>query len=220
MYSLSLDTSTEKGAFALFSNQEPIFSCLLPSGFQTAQALLPALELELKKASFDLSKLKYIAVGAGPGSYTGIRVGVTVAKSLAFVKKIPLVGICSLDAFLPTVEGDFAAIIDAKIGGVYMQLGRFDGKDYSALTEPKVYALSDAIELLKNVHLIVTPNALKIQPKFLSLGLNPQIPWEESYPSCRRLSVLGYKKIQESKDLKFEVMYLQRTQAEIERNRS
>lgn len=220
MYSLAIDTSTERGAFALFSDKTVIFSEYLPFGFQTAQALLPSLESRLKEHAFDLSALNYIAIGAGPGSYTGIRIGVTVAKTLSFVWKIPLVGICSLDGFIPSQDGNFAAIIDAKIGGVYMQLGRLSQGVIVSLTKPDVYTLKDAASLLKGLDVIVTPNAGKIQPKLLDFGIDPLIPWEESYPSCIRLVSIGLERINAGGDLKFEVMYLRKTQAEIERNRS
>lgn len=225
---LAFDTSTERCAFALFSGEKPLFSVQLPFGIQSAQKLLPALQEQLASHAFEVQDLDCITVGIGPGSYTGIRVGVTVAKTLSFACNIPLAGICSLDGFLPTIDGNFAAIIDAKIGGVYMQLGTLKGGERliltnSSLTKPNVYSIEDAAKLLNGVKVVVTPNADKIKPRLLGTAhghLLGAIQWEEAYPSCKELLRLGRAKIREGKDLKLEPLYLRKTQAEIERDLS
>lgn len=219
MRCLVIDTSTERGVCAAFHNEKAIFSIHLPFGLHSAQELLPTLQRHLIKYDIDLRSLDHIVVGIGPGSYTGIRVGVTTAKTLAFACKLPLVGVCSLDGFLPSREGDFAAVIDAKIGGVYLQIGKYKYGKCAVVTKPNVYTLSEAAKLLNGVKTIVTPNADKIKPK-LDKITDQAIYWEEGYPSCAHLAHVGAEKINAGIDLDFELMYLRKTQAEIERNLS
>lgn len=69
-----------------------------------------------------------LAVGIGPGSFTGVRAGASLAQALAFGWKIPLVPFCSLHAFAPEKDGPFTLVADARSGGVYAVDGERTGK--------------------------------------------------------------------------------------------
>lgn len=84
--------------------------------------LMPAIEQLLEECGIAVADLEKIAVSSGPGSYTGLRIGVTVAKTLAWDQQIPIVGISSLAA----IAGNFSfatepvvPLIDARRGNVY-----------------------------------------------------------------------------------------------------
>lgn len=84
--------------------------------------LMPAIEQLLEECGIAVADLKKIAVSSGPGSYTGLRIGVTVAKTLAWDRQIPIVGISSL----AVIAGNFSfatepvvPLIDARRGNVY-----------------------------------------------------------------------------------------------------
>ncbi|QLH35474.1 MAG: hypothetical protein HWD61_04415 [Parachlamydiaceae bacterium] len=84
-----------------FSNgRERIFQGDLPYGLNSSKYLLKEIERGLKILNKNLDGLKFIAVGIGPGSYTGIRMGVITAKTIAFSLKKDLVAFCSLEAFV------------------------------------------------------------------------------------------------------------------------
>lgn len=109
MFSLIIESSTEKGCIILAENDTPIVFKPLPAGPALSRSL--ALEVnELVKGR----KVDCVAVGTGPGSYTGIRVGAALAKALAYGWKVPLIGFCSLEAFGPK-----PVLVDAKSGGFY-----------------------------------------------------------------------------------------------------
>ncbi|MEI8365541.1 MAG: tRNA (adenosine(37)-N6)-threonylcarbamoyltransferase complex dimerization subunit type 1 TsaB [Parachlamydiaceae bacterium] len=220
MRGIILDTSTERGVVAIVNEGSILFQVHLPQGLQTAQSLLPKLQEELHRLNIDLHTLSYVAVGVGPGSYTGIRVAATIAKTLAFACKLPLIGICTLDAFVPTEEGPFAVVIDAKIGGVYLQKGILTAGKILITTPPGVFPLTEAIQLLQDIPLIVTPNAEKIRPKLEVLSPASHWKWEESYPSCKQFADLAEEKMRTgsiSADLT--LLYMRKTQAEIEREK-
>ena len=171
MNALVIDTATERGLIALFQYGVLTFRKELPFGLQSSQFLLPELQQMLKKLDCDLRALDYIAAGIGPGSYTGIRVGAMAAKTLSFAYGIPLIGISTLDTFVPETEGRFAVLIDAKVSGVYMQEGKKEAEKIqrkSALVCP----LCEAAQKLEQIPLIVTPYASGIKQKLPQLPLS------------------------------------------------
>ena len=85
-----------------------------------SQSLLPRIHELLHRAPFSLNEIERIAVGVGPGSYTGTRIGVAVAKSLSYGLQIPIRGFCSLTAFLPSSSGRLASLLPAKSGHFFL----------------------------------------------------------------------------------------------------
>lgn len=96
MSGLIFETSTEKGLIALSLGGNLIAAKPLAGGPELSKTLALEVKNLLTLHSF---QPEFIAVGTGPGSYTGIRVGAALAKSLAFGWNIPLFGFCSLKAF-------------------------------------------------------------------------------------------------------------------------
>lgn len=111
---LILETSCEMGCLVLAENERPIRHKALPGGPELSRTL--ALEV---KNLLEETKPDLVAVGVGPGSYTGIRVGAALAKGLSYGWKVPLVGFCSLKAFGPP-----PVLVDARMGGFYALLER------------------------------------------------------------------------------------------------
>lgn len=118
---LILETATEV-PFLLYEKKRE----LLSPGPSLSQNLSLSVKKILENETPDL-----IAVGAGPGSFTGVRVGATFAQALAFGLKIPLVPFCSLYAFPPAEEGPFTLLFDARSGGAYLTQGSRSGKEVS-----------------------------------------------------------------------------------------
>src|SRR5262245_57677915 len=119
MITLLMETSTEQGVVAIFSGDKPLFCQQLPFGLNQAHALPQLLQQGLEATGLTLQQIELVAAGIGPGSYTGMRIGAVVAKTTAYAAELPLVGVCSLEAFVPNQEGLFASLIDARMGGAY-----------------------------------------------------------------------------------------------------
>ena len=219
MRGLILDTSTERGVVALFEEENVLLEIELPFGIQTAQFLIPQLKEKLDSLNIDIKTLNSITVGVGPGSYTGIRIGATFAKTLAFALKIPLVGICTLDAFIPTKDVCFAVLIDAKVGGAYMQKGLSKNGKIEVISPPAIIPLDELAPYLTDISVIVTPYKEKLKLKLDTLYPANGWSWEEKKPSCRHLLTLSKKKMSEKTPLKnLELLYMRKTQAEINRD--
>lgn len=95
-----------------------------------AEKLMATIDAALAEAGLDLSAIERVAVTVGPGSFTGIRVGVAAARGLALSLGIGAVGISTLEAIADAAEKDgqpFLVAMDAKRGEVYLQQFRADG---------------------------------------------------------------------------------------------
>lgn len=220
MVSLLIETSTERGVTAILDKSKILFCSFLPFGYQNSGTLLPEIEKGLKNLKLTLADFHYIAVGVGPGSYTGIRIGATVAKTLAFPHQIPLIGISTLQTFIPDKEGEFAVLIDAKIGGVYFIRGIKRGQEILYLSTPEVISLENIRAKLQGVSLLVTPQCETLRPKIDKLYPGCAWEWQERAPDVAHMGLLAQSKFdtkEYSTEGVIELQYLRKTQAELEK---
>lgn len=209
---LIIDTSTERGVLAYCKNSLVYHSHFLPFGLNQSKTLMTDLQNLVSALPFPL-ELDAIGVTIGPGSYTGIRIGVAVAQSLAYVWKLPLIGVPSLHGFVPTEEGDYSAVIDARIGGVYFLEGKKEKEKIIYKGKPQVISLLEAQELLKNCPCFVTPYAFFLKEKLKITG-----KWEEQGPSVQALANSLIKQFQKNNMVyppsSLSLLYLRKTEAE------
>jgi tRNA threonylcarbamoyl adenosine modification protein YeaZ len=133
---LGLDTATPAVTVALHDGGQPLAQLVTVDAHRHAELLAPS----IAKIIADVSQrdLTGIAVGVGPGPYTGLRVGVVTAKVLGAALGIPVYGVCSLDAIAADVEGEtsFLVATDARRRELYFarydETGRRSGPDVSA----------------------------------------------------------------------------------------
>ena len=103
----------------------------------------------------------FVAVGTGPGSYTGIRVGAAMAKALAFGWQVPLIGFCSLQAFTPSQMGPFAILLDARMGGIYCLAGERLENDVR-FEEPRLLTIDEVPQIPSS---LFSPHPADIQKR-------------------------------------------------------
>lgn len=104
MLILGIETSTRHASIAISSENEVVASYELGRGRSQDQVLMPAAERMLADADLSWSQLAGVAVGLGPGLFTGLRVGIATAKALAQSLRIPIVGLSSLDVLAYSVR--------------------------------------------------------------------------------------------------------------------
>lgn len=121
MLILGIETSSPAGSVALLRNGRVVASKIFTRSLGHSSRLVPAIDALLKKGKGRVENIDAMAVGVGPGSYTGLRVGIATARGLAALKKIPVIGIPSVDALVlahqnkikKEVEAVYA-VVDAK----------------------------------------------------------------------------------------------------------
>lgn len=129
---LGLDTATPYLSLALWSQGDTLASRRSRIGREHAAVLLPQLEELLSEAGVGRGEVRAVTVGVGPGSYTGVRVGLAAARALATAWSVPLGGASTLAqiAWGALSEGESgAAAVDARRGNVYAALYRRSGDD-------------------------------------------------------------------------------------------
>lgn len=223
MLTLLIDTSTERGIVALLKNLTVLFHEELPVGYSGSQFLLPTIERGLEQTRLKLNQLNLIAVGVGPGSYTGMRIGAMVAKSFTYACQLPLTGVCSLKGFVPQEDGPFAVLVDAKLSGVYLLTGKKIGNEIEYTSEPSICSIAELGTHLTSLHTLITPNAIRLKPLIQSHYPKQQWKWMELAPNPIQMALISNHQMQQghfSRDGTLELLYLRKTQAEIEKQRT
>jgi tRNA threonylcarbamoyladenosine biosynthesis protein TsaB len=129
---LGIDTSTPCGSIGLIDGKSVISEYLLNVSVTHSERLLVAIDLVLRKAGCALDDLEGFAISLGPGSFTGIRIGVSTVKGLAYAVQKPVVGVSTLDVLASQVSPTpylICPIIDARKGEVYSAFYRYEELD-------------------------------------------------------------------------------------------
>src|SRR5574341_455461 len=143
MLVMGIETSTMQGGVALLSEQGLLSEYLLNVKATHAERLLPSIDRILRDAGITLSRVEGICVAAGPGSFTGLRIGLSTAKGLAAAGGQPLVGVSTLEAMawtLPFCAHQICPILDARKGELYCALFRCEGDRLVRLTDDQALA--------------------------------------------------------------------------------
>jgi tRNA threonylcarbamoyl adenosine modification protein YeaZ len=158
MKGLILDTSSNRSYLLLAAEGKPVAYEPLEGGEKLSK------ELGARIKKFLSTPPDFIAIGTGPGSYTGVRVGAAMAKTLAFGWQIPLFGFPSLQSFAPLEALSTCAILtDARMGGLYCQKGRMSEGGW-LFDPPERLPLADTPTILKGVPLF-SPHSSEILKK-------------------------------------------------------
>lgn len=168
MKSLILDTSSEWALLAVVEDDYIHYKLDLPSG----PLLSKSLGSEVKKL-IEANPPPYgqMIVGIGPGSFTGIRVGVSMAQALSFGWQIPLCTASSLAGFLPVTDPTSTVALDARSGGIYVQCG---------FEAPQLFSLAEAAHFLSKTTVIASPHPSRIIDRLPNLST---ISWLQTRPN-------------------------------------
>ncbi len=151
---LALDTTTPTASAAIWTDGEltGVYTIRTTTHSTT---VLPMVESLLATLSLSISDMDMLAVSAGPGSFTGVRIGVATLKGLAFSQQIPCVGVSSLEALarnLAGYRGILCPVINARRGHVYTALFEADGiHPPKRLTEDDLVSVADLAEKLQTL---------------------------------------------------------------------
>ena len=144
MQILAIDTSTEFLSLALWLNGR-VLSRDIHAGQTHSQQILPTLCTLLDEAKIELTALDGIAFGAGPGSFTGLRIACGVAQGLAFGANLPVVAVSTLQALAQQSGAEkVIACLDARMGEIYHAAYEKQNGEWLEVSAPALFKPEDA----------------------------------------------------------------------------
>ena len=152
MYILSIDTATNSGGAALARNGEVIGLAMLKTPLRYSEGILGYVDFLLRQHELDISQIGCFAVATGPGSFTGLRIGLATVKAFCQQLEKPVAGISTLEALafrFRNLGGRIAPMIDARRQQIYAAVYQFEHSTLSVQQPEVVVAPSDWLKHLE-----------------------------------------------------------------------
>lgn len=226
---LALESSALVASVAITEDDKLLASTTLDNGHTHSETLLPMTEHLLDFCGLELSDIDLFAVTTGPGSFTGVRIGVSLLKGLAFGRNKPCAAISSLEALAYNLEGCvglLCPVMDARRSQLYNALFYSDGKQITRLTPDRLIPADELLDELEqytencemiyvngegaSILLDENENALPLVEPALSVR-------RQSAASVAKLALVKYQAGETCSDSELLPTYLRPSQAERER---
>lgn len=227
---LSVDTSSSVCAVALLEDEELINQKILDNGKTHSENFMSLLDETLKETNISLDDIDLIVCCVGPGSFTGIRIGIASIKAIAEIKHIKIVSVTSLESLSYNVESvdkeDIISMIDARNNQVYAGIFYFNHEKKCEYLADDINVILDKILNLCSEKIIFVGDGSMLHKdlileklrgkdiKFIDDTLNKQ--------NAVSLGKCGYRKFLKNEDIKdadtINPLYLRKSQAERMKN--
>ena len=148
MIVLAIDTSTDAVSVAVNNSKQLLASAHVTSDRRHAELLAPMISSVCAQAEISMREIDVVAVDIGPGLFTGMRVGIASAKTIAQVLDVPIIGVSSLEILarsVPTTQRVVVATIDARRGELYWAMYRNDIGSSIEVKPPRVGDVGDCV---------------------------------------------------------------------------
>ena len=225
---LAIETSCIVASCAICEDELILASFNVATGFYHSKTLMVLVDEMFQKTEIGLDEIKAVMVSIGPGSFTGLRIGLSAAKGIAFGLKIPCVGVETLKAIAYNFLG-FNAIVcsclDARNDRVYVAIFEVDGVKVTDLLEDCLIPITKLKEILKKILntkkqqvFLAGDAALKCFEEMKESFNISLAPPRLIMPDAVSIALLGQKKLQIGEVLDKELVpkYLKLSQAEEE----
>lgn len=228
MIILALDTTAKVASVAVSDGERPLAIYSIDNGLTQSELILPMAENILKNLRLSFSDVELFAVSAGPGSFTGVRIGTAIIKGLAFGRNVPSVCVSTLEELaenLSGCRGILSPVMDARRGQVYNALFRSDGESIERLTPDRAISLEELAKELAaypTERIYLSGDGYGVaRDKLMSLGIQiestPTLLIPENAYSVAKVALRKYKMGEYTNDLGTLPTYLRVPQAERER---
>ena len=213
MLILGIETSTRAAGVALVSDEKILAEISQESKLYHSENLLPQIEQVLNIAKVE--KVDAVAVSIGPGSFTGLRIGLAAAKALAYAWKVPIIGVPTLHALayhFPLTSATVMTLIDAQKNSAYVQSFKNAAPIDEVTVKPIAEILTAAGELGEVILCGDVLNKIKSLPDNVTFApINARMPRAVNVAICGK-NLLDAGKVGNVMDM--EPLYLRRSEAE------
>lgn len=199
---LAIDTSNYVMGIAITQGSTVVGEVITNLKKNHSIRVMPAIENLLGECDVKPNELERIVVAHGPGSYTGVRIGVTIAKTLAWTLNIPLVGVSSLEVLAANghyFHGYISPLFDARRGQVYTGLYSTDSGQLICEKDDRIVLLTDWLKMIRdeNKRVLFVGNDLSIHKNIIQEEMKELAifaPQTFNNPRPSELAFLGEKK--------------------------
>lgn len=148
---LSIDTASDLCTVAILEDETCLKEIIVDDARNHSEKIMPVIEQALTETNLNLKNIDLIVCDKGPGSFTGIRIGVGTTLAFQDSLSIPCVGISSLEALAYNVKNDgiICSLIDAKNNNVYLGLFKLEKNEYNQIGEFQFKTIDETLNILK-----------------------------------------------------------------------
>ena len=223
MLIMGIDTSGNTASVAIGDNEKIIAQTTIFTKLTHSQIILPLVERVIKDADLTLADLDGFAVANGPGSYTGLRIGISAVKAMCFSLKKSCVGISTLQSLAQNCVGSKAIILPimrARPDIAYYGIYQSDGETLSKIVDDNIAPIEQIANQIKEYEdiILVGDNAQEFYNKFNGEIPNMRLaPLHERLQNATSLCQIA-QNIEAYPPENLDTAYLQITKAEKEKN--
>lgn len=226
---LSVDTSATAASVALAEEGKLIGETFINTSLTHSQTLIPMVEQLLSNTKTDISDIDAIAVNAGPGSFTGVRIGVAAVKGLAFANDIPCVSVSTLHSMAYNFISSnciVCAVMDARCSQVYNALFKIESGKITRLCDDRALSLENLKAELQSIDekIIIAGDGADITYKYIGDEIkNAELaPTNLKYQRASSTALIAFEKINNGQTVSAQELmpvYLRLPQAQRELNK-
>lgn len=222
---LAIDTSSSVASVAIINNEKLVGEYSINTNLKHSEKLMPIINQLLLSCDISINDIDCIGIAEGPGSFTGVRIGIATARAISHVINVPIIGVSTLEALaynIPCFEGIVCPILDARRNQVYASAYRWEDNNVFSVINQDAYYIDDIIDELNkyNEKIIFLGDGIDIYKEKLVSGLGVKAKFSLIYTKLQRASsvaqlALKYSKKGEMKNC-FQVLpnYLRKSEAE------
>jgi len=222
---LALDSTAEVSSVCVCEGEKLVCEITVNTGNTHSQTLLPAVEQTLKMAEMTVNDIDVFACSTGPGSFTGVRIGVATIKGIAYGKGKPCVSVSTLEALAYNLignEGIISPVMNARRSQVYNALFKCEDGNLKRLCDDRALAISelDAELAGKAEPIYLSGDGYEITEKGFKKTKISYVPERQKYQSAYSVAQIALKRYEAGEcvdDAALVPIYLRPSQAERER---
>ncbi len=222
---LAIDTSTMLGGVAIMDDLSGlIVEVRLNVKSTYSERLMTTIDYALTKSGYKLSDIDFFAVATGPGSFTGLRIGLSTVKGFAYTTGKPIVSVPTLEALayhFPFCQYPVCTMLDARKKEVYAALFKWEGEGFLRLMGEDSIRIDRFLDRILNEKAVFTGDgALLYRDKILNMLGEKAIfaPPDKMVPSPAHVASIGIKKAMNgefSESISLIPLYIRRSEAEL-----
>jgi len=222
---LAMDTATMVSSVAVADNKKLLAELIVENKLTHSETLLPHVDQVLNMAGAAKDDLEAVAVSLGPGSFTGLRIGLAAAKAIAYGLNIPIIGIPTMEGLawhFPVPGTRVAGFIDAQKGNVYTAHYKWNGSSFDEVKSIEVVSLEDAVNICSVLDEPVMAVGDMVSKKLTRLDNLPENliipPKHTMMPRAANIAMAGLKKLAAGNVgsvMDMEPIYIRKSEAEV-----